>query len=192
MAFIHPWNQHANITIWRTLDLARKFPVWKQFCQGCSRGNCWTTQNLLASTFEPSLPSSFFILRQHIIHPSLSHAALIVYNLSVSRCSTLSLWWQCLAGGWGKGDWGMIEQTYFKLLTIQTILSGADYGDRNPLLEDDLGKCFGDWMHFILSIPLQSNPQFPETFLALQLSPAAAQLFGENIKHGKPLKRWQV
>ena len=182
MAFIHPWNQHANITIWRTLDLARKFPVWKQFCQGCSRGNCWTTQNLLASTFEPPLPSSFFIfsLRQNIIYPSLSHAGhLIVNNLSVSRCSTLSLWWQCLAGGWGKGDWGMIEQTYFKLLTIQTILSGADYGDRNPLLEDDLGKCFGDWMHFILSIPLQSNPQFPETFLALQLSPAAAQLFGK-------------
>ena len=53
--------------------------------------------------------------------------------------------------------------------------------DRNPL-DDDLGKCFGDWMHFILSIVFQSNPQFPETFLALQLC-LPSTLQGKHAKN---------
>ena len=88
--------QNVNITILETLDLARRFPTWKQFCQGCS-GNCRTSQVLQTSTFSLGLPVAkrvvrFCSLMKNVIHPSWSHGVqMLIFRIRYSCSSSSSV-----------------------------------------------------------------------------------------------------
>ena len=91
--------------------------------------------------------------------------------------------------GMGEGDWGMIEQDYFKLFTIQTILSAAESGRIWKMIWANVLV-----IECILSFqsPSSQIPNFLKHFLPCNSPLLLLYSPKENIKHGKPLKRWKV